>query len=315
MNYNNNMGFVALLSLMLALVACTKIEKIENFPIEEPRLVVNALFTKGEPFYFHVSRSLSVLDNAPLKPISDATIILYRDQLAVDTLKQGYDGYYFSAIAPEQNKGYSIKVFHPRYDTIQSVVEMLPEPVVIKGLTKTVIDSVAYVYQYYDNSGRVDTIINTFIFDCVITLQDHPSPGSVYGVAVVKYDSTYWHYEGNYWVKTNPPVMSEDPALVADSRVGYSGVYSTQLYFSDDLFNGQEYRFKFTVEDYGWTTKWRKYYVIVYNFTPSSYFYARSRGESPDFYSPFDEPSRIFSNIQRGYGIFAGYERTEYELP
>jgi hypothetical protein len=304
---------IILLSLILLAGACTKIEKIENFPIEEPRLVVNSLFTKEEPFHFRVSRSLSVLDNASLTPLSDANIVLYSNNTAIDTLRNGEAGNFYSTLTPEYGIAYSLKVSHPRYGVISSEVEQLPPVLEIRGISATVIDSTTYTWPRYD-SGVVDTIIDNYILDCVVRMQDQTGLGNVYAISVIKYDSTMYYSSNREWVKSNVSVLSDDQAQITTSRVGYSGVFSSKLYFSDEIFDGQEYGFRFTIEDYGWTSKWREYYLIVYSFSPSSYFYDRSLGESTAFYSPFDEPTRIFSNMTGGYGIFAGYEKRQFRL-
>jgi hypothetical protein len=307
------MRHIITISLILLAGACTKIEKIENFPIEEPRLVVNSLFTKDEPFHFRVSRSLSVLDNASLTPLSDASIVLFSNNTAIDTLKNGEIGNYYSTLTPEYGKTYSLTVSHSRYGDITSKPEQLPAALEIKGISATVIDSTTYIWQRYD-SGVVDTIIDNYILDCVVRMQDQTGLGNVYAISVIKYDSTMYYSSNREWVRTYVSIFSDDQSQITTSRVGYSGVNSSKLYFSDEIFDGQEYGFRFTIDDYGWTSKWREYYLIVYSFSPSSYFYDRSLGESADFSSPFDEPSRIFSNMTGGYGIFAGYEKRQFRL-
>jgi hypothetical protein len=307
------MRLIILLSLILLAGACSKIEKIENFPIEEPRLVVNSLFTKNEPFHFHVSRSLSVLDNAALTPLSDASIVLYSNNVVIDTLRNGEAGSFYSTITPEYGKAYSLNVSHPRYGAITSDIEELPAALQIGEISATVIDSTTYTWPRYD-SDVIDTITYGYIIDCVVILQDPPGQGNVYAISVIKYDSTRFYSSNQEWVKSNVAILSDDHAQINTSRVGYTGVQTSKLYFSDEIFDGQEYGFRFTVDDYGTTTKWREYYLIVYSFSPSSYFYDRSLGESTDISSPFDEPARVFSNMTGGYGIFAGYEKRQLRL-
>jgi hypothetical protein len=118
-----------------SLLACTKYESIENFPIESPRLVANSLFTEGEPFLFRVSRSLSVLDNAQLNHVTDARVVLFRDQIAVDTIQGANEGdFYLSQIIPERGTEYHIQVSHAGYDPIISIREKLPAPIILKDL-------------------------------------------------------------------------------------------------------------------------------------------------------------------------------------
>lgn len=304
---------IILLLLILFAAACTKIEKIENFPIEEPMLVVNSLFTKNEPFHFQVSRSLSVLDNASLTRLSDASIVLYSNNTAIDTLKNGEIGNYYSTHTPENGKTYNIMVSHPRYGIITSEPEQLPGSLEVREVSATIIDSTTFTWPRYD-SEIVDTIIYGYVIDCMVRLKDQPGPGNVYAISVIKYDSTLYYSNNREWVRSNVGILSDDHAQINTSRVGYTGVQSSKIYFSDEVFDGQEYGLRFTIEDFNQTSKWREYYLIVYSFSPSSYFYDRSLGESTAISSPFDEPARVFSNMTGGYGIFAGYEKKQFRL-
>jgi hypothetical protein len=302
---------------VLLLATCTKYEKIEDFPIEQPRLVVNSLFNHGEPFQFRISRSLSVLDNARLTQIAGAKIILYRDNIAVDTLNGADDDEnYVSDIIAERNKEYSIKVSYPKYDPVGSNIEKLPPALMIKDFSFTLLDSLSFMYHGFSQTGH-DTIITNYRLDCSITIHDDPGQGNVYSVSVIKFDSAgYYYYDpsqgSSRWLESKPYILlSDDPSLISSSGVGSSGIYQNQLFLSDDLFNGQEYKFRFTLHDHVWTTHARKYYIVVRSYSPSSYFYARSRGDNLDFASPFDEPAKVYSNIKGGYGIFAGFEKVK----
>jgi hypothetical protein len=116
-----------------------------------------------------------VLDNASLTPLSDASIVLYSNNAAIDTLKNGEAGNFYSTLTPEYGKAYSLKVSHPRYGAITSDIEQLPAALEIGEISATVIDSTTYTW--HATIGTVDTITYGYIIDCVVKLQDPPGKG------------------------------------------------------------------------------------------------------------------------------------------
>lgn len=298
-------------SVVAWLFSCTEYEKIEDFPIETPKLVANSIFKEGEPFIFSISRSLSVLDNAQLTHIPDAKVILYRDQIAVDTINgANMDIYYRSQIIPEKDYQYHISVSHPRYDPIFSFHEKLPPPVVITDFQCFLIDSVTIIGGWWGSSGS-DTIITSYVLDCSLTIHDQGVTESFYSIGIEKWDSLRYSLSGEKWGRTNSHLLrSDDPAVINNTGVGTSNMLTDRLFLNNDLFTGQQYTFNFTIDDRSWsTTLHREYNLIILAYSRSSYMYARSRNFGMLFLtSPFDEPSSVYSNIKGGYGIFAGID-------
>lgn len=300
------------LLVVTSMLSCTYYEKIEDFPIETPRLVVNEIFTEGEPFVFRVSRSLSVLDNAALNHVTDAQLILYRNQVAIDTIKGANDeDYYRSNIIPERGYDYHVSVSHKGYDDIFSQREKLPAPITIQEFSCVLIDSVTRVYERW-NSNKVDTLVASYVLDCSLTLLDQGETENIYSLGMLKYDSLNIPYGGQEgWVQRGAYIlMSDDPSLVNNTGIGSDRIKMDRLFFKNDLFAGKEYTFNFTVEDTDWgTTLHREYTLLFYSYSHSSYMYARSRNFGRLWQStPFDEPNSVYTNIEGGYGIFAGIE-------
>nr|MDA3823724.1 DUF4249 family protein [Bacteroidales bacterium] len=83
--------------------------------------------------------------------------------------------------------------------------------------------------------------------------------------------------------------------------------YIAKLYFSDEIIDGQKYQLKLEFED--WNASYeREYFVELISMNKAGYLYRKSVREfinsSGD---PFSEPVLIYSNIENGFGIFAGY--------
>ncbi|MFN3556803.1 MAG: DUF4249 family protein [Bacteroidales bacterium] len=298
--------------IVLFALACTKFEKIEDFPIEPPALVANALFKEGEPFHFRISRSLSILDNAQIGPVKDAQLILFRNQQPIDTLTGANEqGTYLSIFQPERDHQYHIKVSHPRYPTIVSGFEKLPAPMIVNNFNCHLLDSVVEVYNYW-SSNKADTLITNYRLECTLNLRDLGITENIYSLSVVLHDSVYNYSSRQYeWRKRSAWVLlSDDTSLLNHTGIGNDQLYSDKLFFSNHLFPGEDYSLNFTLHDNNWgNTLAREYTLLVHSYSNSSYLYARSLNfGTVGFSSPFVEPTRIFTNIENGYGIFAGID-------
>lgn len=310
------MRYIILPLFILTLAACTKYEKIEDFPIESPRLVANCLFENENPFQVSVSRSLSVLDNAELTLIDDATVILFENGIAIDTMKQDFewDAYYNTTKIPQPGKKYKIEVAKNGYPSIASTEQELPSNAVYSDFRMIPVDSMYYMG--YD--GKNDTILNQFKAEVSFAIQDSPQPGDIYSFSVYRMDSTsYWVGDGQrIWQKIEVyGINFSDPALIDNSGLGSTVEYKNICYLSDELFNGQKYVIKFKLDEmYYDLHTYRQYYLVLNSYTLDSFKYKQSLGSDMANSSPFDEPRRVFTNIQNGYGIFAGINRFEMRI-
>ena len=65
--------FIIIFIIIICCGACETTEKIDDFPLRPSKLVVNCFFESDSIWEFQVSKSLSVLDNADIKLINNAT--------------------------------------------------------------------------------------------------------------------------------------------------------------------------------------------------------------------------------------------------
>lgn len=292
--------------------SCTKYEKIEDFPIEQPKLVANCLFSSMEPFKVDVSHSLSVLDNAEIKLVNGAGVILIEDGKIIDTLLQSdEDQMYYSDFIPKAGKKYKLEVSHKDYESIMTNEEMLPPAISFSVLAFNPIDSLLFAYEE-------DTMIYSFNADVTFELSDISGIGNIYSIQLFCLDSVYsgylhndemeWQKQSNYVIEIN------DPAVIENADAGFTGRPRQTVFLSDALFDGQKRKFTFRMTEYSMAHTYRQYFLHINSYTPSSFYYMRSLGEYSYGTSPFDEPSRIFTNIKNGYGIFSGLEQKEIRI-
>ena len=119
--------FCALFLTTLLVSSCETTEKIDDFPLRPSKLVVNSFFSADSLWEIQVSKSLSVLDNADLLKVNNASIDIYKNSELIDTIRgPGTDGWYRSGLyLPEAGENYSIEVSTPDFP-ISSMQRMLP---------------------------------------------------------------------------------------------------------------------------------------------------------------------------------------------
>ena len=300
--------FQFILISIFALTSCETTEKIDDFPLRPSQLVVNCFFTEGGIWEFQVSKSLSVLDNAPLKLIDNATIKLFKDSELVETLSDpGGDTWYRSQNnLPEIGHEYSIEVSAPDFASLKAN-EITPEAVPVSNVTAVIRDSTFYIWDnHYGGKsfgGKVEGYFN-IMFSDPIGIENY------YQLSIFYMDTTYNEEDSlDYDVsKNNLSVWS------SDNSVEEGEGYNTNLLISDYLFDGQDY--KLEVDFHEWRArKGRIYFIELTSITRSGYLYRRSIDEySKAVNDPFAEPVKIFCNIENGYGIFSGYATEIYPV-
>lgn len=300
---------VSLVSI-LSFVACETTEKIDDFPLRPSQLVVNCFFSEGNTWEFQVSKSLSVLDNADLKLIENATIKLFKGDLLIETLtEKGLDGWYRTDNnLPETGQEYSIEVSSPDFEKALLAEEIAPQKVPISDVTIIIKDS--SFYEWDDHEGRIyygGQVEGSFN----IRFSDPANIENYYSLSVFYLDSVFYDYEDTlaFRIERRPVSISSD-----DSSVENDGDNIINLLFRDLFFDGQGYQLK--VEFTDWNARRDKiYYVELTSFNKAGYLYKKSIDEYYNAITdPFAEPVQIFCNIENGYGIFTGFSTDIYEV-
>ena len=303
-----NLIIISCLSLFL--LGCETTEKIDDFPLRPSQLVVNCYFHENAIFEFQVSKSLSVLDNADLKLVNDATVKLFKNNELLETLtEQSEDGWYRAEnTRPETGEEYSIEVSSPDFEQVLLSTELAPQKVLISDVSVQVRDSSYYEYETGEGRkeywGQAEGSFN-------ITFSDPASFENFYALSVFFIDTMYYDYE-------NPPRISVEKRNVSissdDASIENDGDNYIKLLFRDLLFDGQAYQLKIDFEDWQ-ARRGKEYFIELTSLQKGGYLYKRSIG---DYYQarndPFAEPVQIYSNIENGYGIFTGYSKAYYSI-
>ena len=295
-----------LLSISLVYISCEKIIPFEG-DVNVPKLVINSIFESDSTFKVHVSSSRSVIDTASFQNIEDAIVTIKDDNgNIIETLNHIDNGFYSGQTYPSQNKIYTLKVNHPNYNNI-SASDSLPSPITINNVdTLKVEDPI--------NGDRLQISMN---FDDPENTQNYYliETYSVNEYLVIKNSDTT-----EYELDTTKQYM----VLTDEVFQNGGSPWREQGLFNDLLFNGQNKTLELEIpyEDiseigigYEWSYKTKSARVYLHNISKSYYYYRTSL----ELYqsasgNPFAQPVQVYSNIENGFGVFAGSQISYFDL-
>ena len=308
------------LAFLFALSSCEQVIE-PDLPEHTPRLVLHAFFTADGIWTAYVGRSSGILDSRPLheRSVADASVELLAGDRVIEEMKflDAARGYVFEDSTLEAGETYSLQVSAPGFATIRAT-DAIPRPVPTSILS------------YRTNtSARSESEIRGE-FSIKLEIQDPPSEANYYQISVYQVSTGRgaWRYE--------EILSTKDPSIIADNGVDESpveeGAFSGEaLYFKDTLFDGRTHEIELTydgvlvlredmaqeeeVAEDGQEPAKQKTYLQVLYISAAYYEYlktARLHDYTRD--NPFAEPLSVYSNVEDGYGIFAGYSSQTFEL-
>lgn len=276
-------GF-ALCSSLLSSCGLKDVEYV--LPFEGEKLVVGGFFEPNHTFKVKVHHTLPPLSSSTDIKINDATVILYADGLAIDTLVLAADGEYMSDQLPLPHIGYSISVESPRFARVVSEIDSLPEPIT---LSNTHFDLVGETNDtaYYNFFSSFETTINDYNPDDLYYAQ--------YGYLRMT-DGRYASGPSFSRLETNPFYF---PDVYLDGKiVGYPYITT----YSGITSNGDTIIIQpsqLLIRTCCISKKFNDYLVST-----------ERHNDGQD--NGFTVPSELMTTIQGGYGVFAGYQYQEF---
>lgn len=259
------------------------------------KLVVNSLFNEKQEWRIEVSKSLSVLDEGNLEFIDNAVVNIFdKNNNLLEQIPYSF-GYYESAIGlkPIAGENYNIAVAVPDFATV-TAEDFCPREVPIL----TVDTSSA------TNSFGEKELVATIRF------QDPAAEDNFYGLEVdldvfqITYNNGTGVFDTAFIDREIAYLSSANPIL--DN--GGADSYAQTLTFNDAVINGQSSSIRVSFSPglegsnyfYKKTARLISYSEATYNYIKSIDAYRNAEG------NPFAEPVQVFSNIEKGFGIFGG---------
>lgn len=271
----------------LLFASCETIVEIE-IPGQETKLVFNGYAVPGDTLnIFRLSRSRGVLEPVyQFEPVTDGEIVLYENDIAVDTLHYEVifsQGDYPARIIFHSGNTYSVKASGGELPSVSAFTTI---PIAITPLI-TFYTRVSHV----DNNGNE-------IGELKFTIPDPAFEENYYQLRLHAIDSGF----------QMPFIFfnSNDPVLNENASSGFPGEpeFVSQASFDDNLFNGEERSFTINMMSADLSPT-LDLVVELISLDRSAYLYDRSlqRQQSAEG-NPFAEPAPVFNNIENGYGIF-----------
>jgi hypothetical protein len=293
---------------LIAIVCFNSCEKVVPFEgdIDSSKLVINSIFESDSIFKVHVSVSRSVIDTSSFQNIVDANVkIKDENGYLVETLNHTNNGFYSGQNIPEENKTYTLEVEHPNFTNI-TASDSLPSPITINNVdTSSILDPI--------NGDRLQITIN---FDDPLNVQNFYL---VETYSVNEYLLVY----GLDTVERELDTIQQTMFLTDEVFQNGGSPWREQGLFNDLLFDGQSKtleieipsNFKGNENDYEWSYNTIGLRVYLHNISKSYYYYRSSLEQYQNASgNPFAQPVQVFSNIENGFGIFAGSQINYFEL-
>lgn len=274
-------GIFILFSFLL-LISCSK--EIElNFPKYQKQLVVNSIFNTKKPFSFYFSYTNAPLDS--LSKINDSIYVtLYEDNYKLLETKFLADSL-LTNIYPKSGCSYKLKVYVEGFDTVYACDTL---PYLTNLSNGTILQPISI-----DRNGSK-------ISQAKMTISDPMNKRDYYELIFMgtQYDNS---------------ITITDPVLLNEGDIPFN---PTSYFFSDELFDGQDYSLVIN-RDLGFGIKiW-----VVLRATSRNYYLYRKYLTRHLFTQPTrdlgvgafifkGEPQTMYNNIINGYGIFAGFVET-----
>ncbi len=267
---------------MLALLTSCEMIVDVDLPDAPDKLVVNCLFETGQPFKIHLSRSMNVL-SGDSSIINDGQVKIYADGSYIGDLEYIGDGVYSSDIIialPEVT--YKLMASAPGYDEVWAE-DSAP--------VASLMDTIFYDHtKYYDSEG-------VEYYKLQLSIWDDPATTGYYEL-ICKLVSTYYVSIRGFRGDNERVLINE----------GDEDFYSWITVFKDELIDETPYMLKLKAQEKYWE---KEASIYLLSISENMYRYRKSwirhdYAQSPDILEQI-EPVTLFSNIEGGYGIFAGY--------
>jgi hypothetical protein len=282
---------LSLAILLTVISSCSKVIDV-SLPDRERKIVINGLATVGEPLRINLSKSLSVLENDTLLPLTGAHLTLYHGTEVVGNLSELTYGFYsLPGFIPVVGESYRLEASGGGLEPV-SATATLPALVPIVSVDTSLVytewgsEQIKMKVTFNDPAG----IHNYYMFAMNLTYKE--------------FDYVTQTFTGRKLTENQYVSGNEDDRFFRDESHYFGG----KIVFDDLLFDGKEKQIDFDFFPYSYyesDTVWLS--VRLDQIDPSYFKYALSY-EAMDRSggNPFAEPVQVYSNVEGGFGLFAG---------
>lgn len=328
MKYKNFLYIAPL--FMTFLFSCEKEIEFKGGEVKT-KLVLNSILTPNSVVKIHLTESRFFLNpEKNFKEINNATVELWKDEKKIENLSNVGGGYYTGTYTPKEGDNLRITASCQGFDPVECSTEIVKPSLIISVDTMNVWEE----KQYYGAESMFDSSyyywrIN---FEMDITFKDLPNIANYYALNLYL---MFYFSNGestDYLIDFNSDDMifrQDETNLFEDDN---SNLKSNV--FSDELFDGKEYKLKIKTNNPMYISVGRKpqnpgdenpkvvgkeVFVELQSLSPSYYRFRKtfkaSSGTYENIMELFTEPVQIYSNVKGGIGILGSYSSSVYRIP
>lgn len=290
--------------VIIVLMSCELIVDVD-VPYEGDRIVLNGVQRTDYPWAVDVSRSTYVLDNSyryGFPPLPEAEVTVFGDDGSVLNLVGDTLGYFKHDSYPLPGHRYKIVARANGLPEVHSEMVM-PNPVKIKSVEW--------------DSSRVSNDPNSYRADVTVNVTfDDPAEEKNYYAAFVEVSFTITYQRPTDPAPRTDSLTQRYEAQISDPAIATADEQKRR--FSDGTFNGKTYTAPIRAQFYA-SPGYKFYRIDIQLVTISDECFRYE--ESKELYNategdPFAQPVQIYSNVENGFGVFAGTsaDRKTYRL-
>ncbi|MEM1121593.1 MAG: DUF4249 domain-containing protein [Bacteroidota bacterium] len=274
-----------------------------DFAVQESQIVVNSHFVEGEPFRVTLTKSKNILTTEPEEFVNNAIVKIFDPQgTALEELRLVHfrTPYYESrSLQPTSGKTYRLEVTVPDYPQIIAE-DIVPLPVALQSIE---MDTLEILGAAEDKLYKVAINVH---FDDPIGAQDYYHLSLYNDLSVVDNGSMFSEGPDDNRKNLTPlmPLESDPTNPTVTFHYEDGGVL-----FTDEAFDGQDASLKFySLLSLNNADHQGKIVGELRTVSRAYYLYQTSLARQiANKDRPFVEPTRVYSNIENGLGIFSGY--------
>lgn len=322
------MRWFSIFYLLISILSCTKeVDDISPLSVPE-QLVLNGILHPDSIIRITLTKTIAVADARDFPIIPDATVKVYEDDQLIGNLVF-QDSLYSLAYYPKEGKRYTVEASVPKYETLYAsdVVPFHPvaEACFKKDTTQYSYTDASFDVSIYDNSSEENFywLYSTYTsYDARMCEVEADSLLCEGGVLVF----LDWRDEYYQSFSTVPDPFNSFINTIAGGVREYDGY----VRISDQSLNDQVIVLNIAPPgNYRYLASYRTihdsltYSLVVTNasqhydrYLKSSVTYYLNNEYGGDDARPnlFAEPTRIYSNVENGTGIFAAYNSASIEI-
>ena len=283
---------LTLISFLFLLVGCELIVDID-VPFPKAQLTINSFFHADSLWVASLSENQSILDVSPRKRIEHGQIVLYHNEIPIDTLEHIFNGVYRSDNGkPIPGLEYEIRAMAEGYLSVRGRSHIpLPATITKVELIETTTPE-----------GFPETTVR-------VTFSDDSQATNFYQIFL---ESELDFIDPTGEVKTGRNrlgIWSDDPIVQNNGDIDYDGIF-----LKDIVFNGGEGVISFKTT--GSNMQYFQNIIVTLRTLSEDYYNYKITGSLQQNTSdnPFAQPVNVHDNIDDWFGIFAGYSEYNYSV-